>query len=81
MERDCMIGYGAASLILERLMFSSDAFHVYVCSRCGFIGYKNNCIYCSTEIGKINQDEETEGSKVDDSMCCVKMPYACKLLL
>lgn len=39
MERDCMIGYGAASLILERLMLSSDAFHVFVCSKCGFLGY------------------------------------------
>ena len=39
MERDCLIGYGAASLIMERLMISSDAFEVYICSKCGFIGY------------------------------------------
>ncbi|CAN0399866.1 unnamed protein product, partial [Ectocarpus sp. 13 AM-2016] len=26
MERDCLIGYGASALIMERLMISSDAF-------------------------------------------------------
>jgi len=94
MERDCMIGYGAASLILERLMFSSDAFHVFVCSKCGFIGHQGKCIYCSTEAGKVSQmfasaestDVEMQEAgmsekKVDDTMCMVKMPYACKLLL
>jgi len=51
MERDCLIGYGAASLIMERLMLSSDAFEVYVCSKCGFIGYQGTCTYCSTDLG------------------------------
>jgi DNA-directed RNA polymerase III subunit RPC2 len=45
MERDCLIGYGAASLIMERLMLSSDAFVVYVCSKSGFIGYEGNSTY------------------------------------
>lgn len=49
MERDCFIGYGAASLLLERLMFSSDAFHVFVCSKCGFIGHRGKCEYCESE--------------------------------
>lgn len=31
MERDCLIGYGASALLLERLMLSSDVFTVYVC--------------------------------------------------
>ena len=105
MERDCLIGYGAASLIMERLMISSDAFEVYVCSKCGFIGYKGTCTYCSSDLGdphalrnRIYGNEsppaepptadatESENaneiiSKVDDTMCLVKMPYACKLLL
>lgn len=63
-------------------MISSDAFHVYVCSICGFIGYQGNCIYCSTDNGRHTEmvDEEAN-TKVCDTMCCVKMPYACKLLL
>ena len=65
MERDCLIGYGAANLLLERLMISSDQFQVWVCGRCGFIGYEGMCSYC----------------KDGDQVCSVKMPYACKLLL
>lgn len=101
MERDCLIGYGAASMIMERLMISSDAFEVYVCSKCGFIGYQGTCTYCSSDLGdphamqsRIKGDKgapaegpsmgasgSVDGKKVDDTMCCVKMPYACKLLL
>ena len=101
MERDCLIGYGAASLIMERLMLSSDAFEVHVCSECGFIGYQAACTYCDKggrsqifrereELAadgpeKVDADEELFGGgstrKVDSTMCAVKMPYACKLLL
>jgi DNA-directed RNA polymerase beta subunit len=31
MERDCLIGYGASAMLLERLMISSDIFTVHVC--------------------------------------------------
>lgn len=33
-------------LLLERLMISSDAFDVHVCSSCGLLGYKGWCQYC-----------------------------------
>lgn len=65
MERDCLIGYGAASLLNERLMISSDMCDVFVCDKCGFFGYKSYCNYCKDKTQVYN----------------VKMPYACKLLL
>lgn len=37
MERDCLIGYGASMLIMERLMHSSDAFTAHICRQCGLI--------------------------------------------
>eukprot|EP00005_Dracoamoeba_jomungandri_P006609 CAMPEP_0174279002 /NCGR_PEP_ID=MMETSP0439-20130205/61792_1 /TAXON_ID=0 /ORGANISM="Stereomyxa ramosa, Strain Chinc5" /LENGTH=290 /DNA_ID=CAMNT_0015371477 /DNA_START=452 /DNA_END=1321 /DNA_ORIENTATION=- len=40
MERDCLIGYGASMLLIERLMISSDEFKVFVCNQCGFMGYE-----------------------------------------
>ncbi|ESO92257.1 hypothetical protein LOTGIDRAFT_233244 [Lottia gigantea] len=64
MERDCLIGYGASMLLLERLMISSDAFQVDVCSSCGLLGYSGWCQYC----------------KSSKSVSTLKMPYACKLL-
>mmetsp|Transcript_6715 Transcript_6715/g.5020 ORF Transcript_6715/g.5020 Transcript_6715/m.5020 type:complete len:105 (-) Transcript_6715:33-347(-) len=66
MERDCLIGYGAANLIMERLMISSDQFDAFICSICGFLGYDKVCTYCKPS---------------SESVCKVKMPYACKLLI
>ncbi|KAJ9478866.1 DNA-directed RNA polymerase III subunit RPC2 [Pseudozyma hubeiensis] len=48
MERDCLIGYGATQLLLERLMISSDAFTVHACQKCGLMGYNGFCPYCSS---------------------------------
>ncbi|KAI9499870.1 DNA-directed RNA polymerase III subunit RPC2 [Coemansia spiralis] len=64
MEKDCLIGYGASMLLLERLMISSDVFEVHVCEGCGYIGYKGWCQMCRSS----------------KSMVPIKIPYACKLL-
>jgi DNA-directed RNA polymerase III subunit RPC2 len=44
MERDCLIAYGAANLIMERLMHSSDAFSANVCLKCGLLQYEVSTI-------------------------------------
>jgi DNA-directed RNA polymerase III subunit RPC2 len=64
MERDCLIGYGASNLLLERLMISSDAFPVEVCGNCGLMGYSGWCQYC----------------KSSEQVTMLRIPYACKLL-
>eukprot|EP01083_Nonionella_stella_P158427 515709_1 len=64
MERDCLIGYGAAALLQERLCFSSDVYQMHVCRSCGLIGYKGWCQFC----------------KRGDKLATVTLPYACKLL-
>lgn len=64
MERDCIIGYGAASFLYERMLLSSDLYEASVCSNCGFIGSPTICVHCRT----------------NEHMKPVKLPYACKLL-
>ena len=64
MERDCLIGYGATQLLLERLMISSDKFEVNACQECGLLGYNGWCTYC----------------KSSKKMAQLTIPYAAKLL-
>jgi DNA-directed RNA polymerase III subunit RPC2 len=70
MERDCLIGYGASMLLLERLMISSDEFEVEVCEHCGLLGYfdaHRSLAVCPS-------------TKSPQHMARMKLPYACKLL-
>jgi len=64
MERDCLIGYGASQLLVERLMLSSDVFLAHVCKECGLLGYEGWCQFCRT----------------GDNIAPIKIPYASKLL-
>ncbi|XP_066258243.1 DNA-directed RNA polymerase III subunit RPC2 [Euwallacea similis] len=65
MERDCLIGYGASMMLVERLMVSSDQCEVDVCNQCGRLGYCGWCNSC----------------KSSAQVSSITMPYACKLLL
>ncbi len=70
MERDCLIGYGAAMLLKERLLEESDKTTEIVCSKCGSVAihdHVKNIDYCPL-------CENAELSKVEIS-------YAFKLLV
>lgn len=65
MERDCLVAYGAANLLLERLMISSDVCNPAICRKCGlFCGRPDWCKFCGSAA----------------YVTLVRMPYACKLL-
>ena len=71
MERDVMIGHGAAMALKERLLDESDAVKQYVCARCGMIAMYDakqkmtRCLACGA----------------DTDIYEVEMSYAFKLLL
>lgn len=64
MESNCMIAHGAANILRDRLLFSSDAYTVPICGTCGFITVKDLCHSC----------------KSSENIHEVTIPYATKLL-
>ncbi len=71
MERDALVGHGTAMLIRERLLENSDKTIVYICNKCGHIGWfdrNKNKLMCPIH-----------GEKGE--IVPVEMSYAFKLLL
>ncbi|GAA0309619.1 DNA-directed RNA polymerase subunit B [Halarchaeum salinum] len=71
MERDTVIGHGAAMVLKERLLESSDQEYVHICGNCGMTAVENReqrRVYCP------NCGEETDVHNIE-------MSYAFKLLL
>ena len=71
MEREVLIGHGAAMALKERLLDSSDREFIEICASCGMSAVENinqNRVYCP------NCDEETDIHRIE-------MSYAFNLLL
>ena len=70
MERDCMISHGASRFTKDRIYYSSDAFQVYSCKKCGLMAVYNHekkihvCKTCNNR---------TDFNRIE-------IPYSCKLL-
>lgn len=69
MERDCMLGHGAAATLRERLFLLSDPYTLFVCSSCRRPSTRDRarrhfCDFCST----------------GEHVVQIQIPYACKML-
>lgn len=71
MERDVLIAHGAAALLYERLVESSDRYVMYVCENCGLIAWWD--LRKNRPICPIHGE--------DAKFARVIVPYAMKLLL
>ncbi|MEM3209351.1 MAG: DNA-directed RNA polymerase subunit B, partial [Saccharolobus sp.] len=71
MERDCLIGFGTAMLLKDRLLDNSDKTTIYICEQCGYIGWydKNRNRY----VCPIHGDKS--------NLYAVTVSYAFKLLI
>ncbi|MCX8195760.1 MAG: DNA-directed RNA polymerase subunit B [Acidilobaceae archaeon] len=71
MERDSLVGHGAAMVLRDRMMEASDIYTIYVCNICGHIGWYN----------RKKQLYECPIHGAEGDLRPVKVPYAFKLLL
>ncbi|AEF97075.1 DNA-directed RNA polymerase subunit B [Methanotorris igneus] len=77
MERDVLVGHGAAMLLKERLLDESDPDDEYICVNCGEIAifdHRRGIKYCPI----CGETEELHDNRKIPS---VRIPYAFKLLL
>ena len=75
MERDCLIAHGSANFLRDRLFWSSDAYRIHVCDRCGMFCHadlSNGTFECRHPICK----KAVSGVTFSQ----IHIPYACKLL-
>ena len=76
MERDSIIAHGASNFLLDRLLYNSDAYRMFVCSKCG-----NSAIPPS----KLTSDSSKRSiprcsNKKCKGLCVsVQIPYASKI--
>jgi len=71
MERDCLVGHGAAMLLKERLLDASDMCNILVCATCGDIAVYD----------RIRDRRYCPSCGEDTEIYPVEMSYAFKLLL
>jgi len=71
MERDVLIAHGAAALLRERLVESSDKYVMYVCEDCGMMAWWDD--FKKRPVCPIHGDK--------GRIAKVIVPYAFKLLL
>lgn len=72
MERDCGVAHGAAAVLHERMMISSDKYDAPICEKCGLIG---------TVVQNDSWEPMKCGMCGETKVHTIQMPYAGKLMI
>lgn len=82
MERDCIISYGAAQFLKDRLFEQSDPYQTYACYECGLLAEHARPIDTKVVGMSIRAEKPfCRNCKRSDTVRLIKIPYACKLLI
>lgn len=71
MERDAVIGHGAANVLKDRMFYNSDGYRVHICKLCGMI--------CQANLDKQRFLCRCTAEGNTTEVAQVLIPYACKL--
>lgn len=75
MEKDCLVGHGAAHLIRDRLLDQSDYYEMPVCTRCGVIAAA-----ARSDLLVVERAARCTLCGQGDRLRSLPIPYPCKLL-
>jgi DNA-directed RNA polymerase beta subunit len=77
MEKDCFVSHGASRVLLERMLYASDAYRAPMCTTCGLVAVNKH----NSDFGMNIRGQKAYCRVCDGNVEDITMPFVYKLLL